>query len=123
MDNDILTYFKVIGMERFLAAIRSEYHGPLQESTLGFSRINNFGLSHHDRLVLQVVEDSYSVQAVVLKSTLHNTFFEISIESQHLFIKFDVGGFELFLDISTIVIWHNGLAEALARFHFLRLQI
>jgi hypothetical protein len=52
-----------------------------QEGSLWNARVDLLGLSDHDRLVFQVVEDGYLSDAVVFEATLHDMLLEISIET------------------------------------------
>jgi len=71
-----------------------------EEGTLGHASVRLLGLSHHDRLVLQVVEDGDLSDAVVLKTGLHHGLLEVTVESQDLFVELDVGGLEELLNLS-----------------------
>jgi len=72
----------------------------LEESTLGYARVDLLGLGDHDRLILHVVEDGHLSDAVVLETALNNVLLEEALETQDLLIKLDIGWLELHLNIS-----------------------
>ena len=56
----------------------------LQEGTLRDTRVDLLGLSDHDRLVLQVVEDSDLSDTRVLESALNDVLLEVALETEYL---------------------------------------
>lgn len=60
-----------------------------QEGSLRDARVDLLGLSDHDRLVFQVVEDGYLPDAIVFQAALNDVLLEVSIETQNLLVKFD----------------------------------
>ena len=53
-------------------AVLLQDHLSLKEDTLRSATVDLSGLTDHDRVVLQVVQDDQLADAVVLKTTLHN---------------------------------------------------
>ena len=70
-----------------------------QEGSLGDARVDLLGLSDHDRLVFQVVEDGYLPDAVVFQAALHDVLLEVSIEAEHLLVELDEVGLIQCLDV------------------------
>ena len=64
--------------------IRLQNDLSFEEGTLRHTSIRLLGLSHHDGLVLQVVEDGDLSDSVVLKTGLHHGLLEVTVESQDL---------------------------------------
>ena len=61
-----------------------------QEGSLRDAGVDLLGLSDHDRLVFQVVEDGYLPDAIVFQAALNDVLLEVSIETQNLLVKFDI---------------------------------
>ena len=61
-----------------------------QESALWNARVDLLGLSDHDRLVFQVVEDCHLPDAIVLEAALDDMLLEVTIEAEDLLVKLDV---------------------------------
>ncbi len=78
----VLTDLEVIGHEGVAILLKDDL--ALEEGTLGHSSVDLLGLSHHDGLVLQVVEDGHLSDAVVLETRLNHGLLEVTVESQDL---------------------------------------
>ena len=70
-----------------------------QESALWNARVDLLGLSDHDRLVFQVVEDGHLPDAIVLETALDDMLLEVTIEAEDLLVKFDEVWLIEFLDV------------------------
>ena len=66
------------------AAVGLQDNLALEEGTLRSTRVGLLGLSHHDRLVFQVVEDCHFPDLEIFKTTLDDVLFEVTVESQDL---------------------------------------
>jgi len=86
------------------AAIGLQNDLTLEESTLRGTRVHLLGLSDHDGLVFQVVENCDLPDLGVLEAGLDDVLLEETVESQDLLVKLDIGGLELLLNVRTEVV-------------------
>jgi hypothetical protein len=82
VDASVAADAEVVWHER--VAVGLQKHVTLEEGTLGRSGVDLLGLTNHDRLVFQVVEDGDLPELMVLKTALDDVLFEVTVESQHL---------------------------------------
>ena len=61
-------------------------HLSLEEDTLRSAAVLLSGLTDHDRVILQVVQDDQLANAVVLEAALNDAFLEVTIKSEDLYI-------------------------------------
>jgi len=101
IDSNIKTNTEVLRQEWLLRSVWLEDHLSLEESTLRGTRINLLRLGDHDRLVFKEIENGNLAKAVVFQTAFDNAFFEITLESQNLFVKLDESWLELLLDVFT----------------------
>ena len=87
VDSNVKTNTEILRHKWFLRSVRLEDHLSLEESTLWGTRINLLGLSDHNRLIFEEVENGHLTKAVVFQTAFDNTFFEITLESQNLYNK------------------------------------
>ena len=83
-DADVDSDAEVLGHERLARAIRLQNNLTLKENTLRSARVDLLGLSDHDRLVFQVVEDSDLLDPEILEARLDDALLEVAVESQDL---------------------------------------
>lgn len=86
IDANVETDTEILGHERLLGSIWLEHHLSLQEGTLRSTRVDLLGLSDHNGFVFKEVEHSHLANAMVLQATLDNALFEITLESEYLFV-------------------------------------
>ena len=60
-----------------------------QESSLRDARVDLLGLSDHNRLVFQIVENGHLPDAIVFEAALDDVLLEITIEAEDLLVKLD----------------------------------
>jgi len=84
IDLRVCANLEVVWHERASVSLQDDL--TLEESTLGDTRVDLFGLSEHDGLVFQVVEDGDFSVSGVLETAFDNVLFEVTEESQDLSI-------------------------------------
>jgi hypothetical protein len=101
INSDLISNSEIFGHERISSVVFVEDSVSLEESSLGDSTILLFWLNKHDRLVFKVIVDDQVSNSVVLKSALNNVLFAETVESQDLFVKLNINGFKLLLDVNS----------------------
>jgi len=97
IDLRVCANLEVVWHERASVSLQDDL--TLEESTLGDTRVDLFGLSEHDGLVFQVVEDGDFSVSGVLETAFDNVLFEVTEESQDLLVELDISGLKLLLDV------------------------
>jgi hypothetical protein len=63
-----------------------EDHLALEENALGSAAVCLAGLTDHNGVILQMVQNDQFANAVVLEAALNHAFLEITIKSEHLYL-------------------------------------
>ena len=82
VNSGVSTNAEIVGDEGRAVGLKDDM--ALQEGTLGDTRVDLLGLSDHDRLVLQVVEDGDLSDTSVLETALDNVLLEVALETEYL---------------------------------------
>lgn len=87
VNSNIATDTEVRRQERSLRAVHLEDHLAVKESTLEGSTVGLTGLSNHNGLVFQEIEDDHSANSVVLEAAFNDTLLEVAIKTKDLYNK------------------------------------
>lgn len=84
VDADVKANAEVIGTEGSVGTVLLKGHLTLEEGALRSAAVDLLGLSDHDRVVFEEVEDHNEAETMVLETALDNAFFKVRIKSQDL---------------------------------------
>lgn len=113
---NVFSNFEIFRHERVSTVVLIQNLMPFEEGSLRYSTVLLFRFDKHDRFVFKVIVHNQVSYSIIFKSALYDMLLAETVKSQDLFVKFDIDGFKLLLDVNTTtnMVWILIMRQRLA---------